>query len=164
MTSTQWPVAIVGSAAAVPIVAAVSRIGIVSYAEIVSSISSRSASPETRAHLDKLVENTSTAIKVAGGARRGKAVIILNPADPPAATRNTVYCLVDGDTDHAAIEESIESTVAEVRTYVPGCRLKQRVQFETFTADNPLHIPETGTFVGTRVTAMLEVTGAGASS
>lgn len=164
MTSTRWPVAIGGSAAAVPIVAAVSRVGIVSYAEIVSSISSRSAGPETRTHLDELIENTSAAIKVAGGAQRGKAVIILNPADPPAATRNTVYCLVDGDTDHAAIEESIEATVAEVSTHVPGCRLKQRIQFETFTADSPLHVPETGTFVGTRVTTMLEMTGAGASS
>jgi acetaldehyde dehydrogenase len=157
------PVAIVGSAAAVPIVAAVNRIGIVSYAEIVSSIPSRSAGPETRAHLDELIENTSAALKVAGGARRGKAVIILNPADPPAA-RDTVYCLVVGDTDPAAIAESIESTVAEVSTCVPGCRLKQPVQFETFTAVNPLHVPETGTFVGTRVTTMLEVTGAGAPS
>jgi acetaldehyde dehydrogenase len=158
------PVAIVGSAAAVPIVAAVSRAGTVSYAEIVSSISSRSADPETRNRLDQLIENTSAAIELAGGARRGKAVIILNPADPPAAPRNTVYCLVDGDTDHAAIEESIVATMAEVSTYVPGCRLKQRVQFETFTADSPLHVPETGAFVGTRVTTMLEVTGAGASS
>ena len=74
--------------------------------------------------------------------------------------RNTVYCLVDGETDHGAIERSIEAMVERVRAYVPGYKLKQRVQFETFTADSPLIIPETGKFVGTRVTAMLEVTGA----
>jgi acetaldehyde dehydrogenase len=87
-------------------------------------------------------------------------VIILNPADPPVPMRNTVYCLVDGDADHFAIEESIATMVEKVSAYVPGYRLKQRVQFETFSADNPLYIPETGKFIGTRVTTMLEVTGA----
>lgn len=149
-----------GGQATVPIVAAVAQVGIVTYAEIVSSISSRSAGPGTRVSLDEFTETTSTALKVVGGAQRGKAVIILNPADPPALMRNTVYCLVDGDTDHAAIEEAIESMVDKVSGYVPGYRLKQRVQFETFGADNPLYIPETGKFVGTRVTVLLEVTGA----
>lgn len=86
--------------------------------------------------------------------------MILNPADPPILMRDTVYCLVDGDTDHSAIEASIIEMVERVNSYVPGYRLKQRVQFETFTADTPLYIPETGKFSGTRVTTMLEVTGA----
>ncbi len=86
--------------------------------------------------------------------------MILNPADPPIMMRNTVYCLVDGDADHDAIEQSVEEMVGRVRAYVPGYRLKQRVQFETFTAESPLFIPETGKFAGTRVTALLEVTGA----
>jgi acetaldehyde dehydrogenase len=149
-----------GGQATVPIVAAVTEVGIVSYAEIVSSISSKSAGPGTRANIDEFTETTSTALEVVGGAQRGKAVIILNPADPPILMRNSVYCLVDGDADHAAIEQSIVITVEKVNAYVPGYRLKQRVQFETFSSDNPLYIPETGKFTGTRVTTMLEVTGA----
>ncbi|GAA3713295.1 acetaldehyde dehydrogenase (acetylating) [Gordonia hankookensis] len=149
-----------GGQATVPIVAAVGAIAPVSYAEIISSISSRSAGPGTRANIDEFTETTATALREVGGAQRGKAVMILNPADPPILMRNTVYCLVDGDTDHSAIEASITEMVERVNGYVPGYRLKQRVQFETFTADNPLYIPETGTFSGTRVTTMLEVTGA----
>lgn len=150
-----------GGQSTVPIVAAVARHGIVSYAEIVSSISSRSAGPGTRASIDEFIETTSAALQSIGGAQRGKAVMILNPADPPVLMRNTVYCLVDGDPDHAAIEASIIAMVARVNVYVPGYRLTQAVQFETFTADSPLYIPETGKFVGTRVTALLQVTGAG---
>jgi acetaldehyde dehydrogenase len=149
-----------GGQATVPIVSAVSGVGIVSYAEIVSSISAKSAGPGTRANIDEFTETTSAALQSVGGAQRGKAVMILNPADPPILMRNTVYCLVDGDTDHDAIESAVTAMVAKVSAYVPGYRLKQRVQFETFTAQNPLHIPETGKFAGTRVTAMLEVTGA----
>lgn len=149
-----------GGQATVPIVAAVSQVGIVSYAEIVSSISAKSAGPGTRANIDEFTETTSLALEQVGGAQRGKAVMILNPADPPILMRNTVYCLVDGDVDQAAIEKSILDMVDKVRGYVAGYRLKQRVQLETFGHDNPLHIPETGKFVGTRVTAMLEVTGA----
>ena len=149
-----------GGQATVPIVAAVSEIGIVSYAEIVSSISSKSAGPGTRANIDEFTETTAAALRDVGGAQWARAVMILNPADPPILMRNTVYCLVDGETDHGAIERSIEAMVERVRAYVPGYKLKQRVQFETFTADSPLIIPETGKFVGTRVTAMLEVTGA----
>jgi len=149
-----------GGQATVPIVAAVSQAALVSYAEIVSSISAKSAGPGTRANIDEFTETTATALKVVGGAQRSKAVIILNPADPPILMRNTVYCLVEGDCDHAAVEASITSMVALVQHYVPGYELKQRVQFETFDADNPLHIPETGKFIGTRVTVMLQVTGA----
>jgi acetaldehyde dehydrogenase len=149
-----------GGQATVPIVAAISDRAIVSYAEIVSSISAKSAGPGTRANIDEFTETTSTALEVVGGARRGKAVMILNPADPPILMRNTVYCLVDGDADHADIEEAVVAMVAKVHEYVPGYRLKQRVQFETFGTEQPLYIPETGKFVGTRVTVMLEVTGA----
>jgi acetaldehyde dehydrogenase len=149
-----------GGQATVPIVAAVGQAAIVCYAEIVSSISSKSAGPGTRANIDEFTETTSAALEVVGGAQRGKAVMILNPADPPILMRNTVYCLVDGDADHHAIEASIVEMVDRVNGYVPGYRLRQRVQFETFGANNPLHIPETGTFIGTRVTVLLEVTGA----
>ncbi len=149
-----------GGQATVPIVAAVGQVALVSYAEIVSSIASKSAGPGTRANIDEFTETTARALEVVGGAARGKAVIVLNPAEPPLLMRNTVYCLVDGDCDHPAIEASIEAMVERVQAYVPGYRLKQRVQFETFSPDRALHIPETGKFWGTRVTAFLEVTGA----
>jgi acetaldehyde dehydrogenase len=149
-----------GGQATVPIVAAVNDAALVSYAEIVSSIASRSAGPGTRANIDEFTETTSRALEVVGGAARGKAVIILNPAEPPLLMRNTVYCLVDGECDHDAIERSVVEQVERVQAYVPGYRLKQRVQFETFTPDTALHIPETGKFWGTRVTVFLEVTGA----
>jgi acetaldehyde dehydrogenase len=149
-----------GGQATVPIVAAVAQSGIVSYAEIVSSIASKSAGPGTRAGIDEFIETTSTALQVVGGAQRGKAVMILNQANPPIMMRNTVYCLVDGDADHHAIENDVLAMVDKVNSYVPGYRLKQRVQFETFSAENPLYIPETGKFTGTRVTVLLEVTGA----
>ena len=149
-----------GGQATVPIVAAVSESAPVSYAEIVSSISAKSAGPGTRANLDEFIETTATALREVGGAQRSKTVIILNPADPPVLMRNTVYCLVDGDCDHAAITASVEAMVGRVRRYVPGYELKQAVQFETFDADHALHIPETGKFIGTRITVMLQVTGA----
>jgi acetaldehyde dehydrogenase len=149
-----------GGQATVPMVAAVAQVAPVSYAEIVSSIASKSAGPGTRANIDEFTETTSRALEVVGGAVRGKAVIVLNPAEPPLLMRNTVYCLVEGDCDHQAIERSVEAMVAAVQTYVPGYRLKQRVQFEVFTPEDALHIPETGKFWGTRVTVFLEVTGA----
>jgi acetaldehyde dehydrogenase len=149
-----------GGQATVPIVAAVGQAALVSYAEIVSSIASKSAGPGTRANIDEFTETTSRALEAVGGATRGKAVIVLNPAEPPLLMRNTVYCLVEGECDHVAIEASVEAMVERVRQYVPGYRLKQRVQFEIFTPDDALHIPETGKFWGTRVTAFLEVTGA----
>lgn len=149
-----------GGQATVPIVSAVSGVVPVSYAEIVSSIASRSAGPGTRANIDEFTETTSRALEVVGGAARGKAVIVLNPAEPPLLMRNTVYCLVPGDAADADIEAAVERMVSQVQAYVPGYRLKQRVQFEHFTPDTALHIPETGKFWGTRVTVMLEVTGA----
>ena len=149
-----------GGQATVPIVAAVNEAALVSYAEIVSSISSRSAGPGTRANIDEFIETTATALKVIGGAQRSKAVIVLNPADPPVMMRNTVYCLIEGDCDQAAVDAAIATMVDRVRRYVPGYRLRQPVQFETFSADNPLQIPETGKFIGTKITTMLQVTGA----
>ncbi|WP_197415272.1 acetaldehyde dehydrogenase (acetylating) [Mycobacterium sp. M26] len=149
-----------GGQATVPIVAAVGQAGFVSYAEIVSSISSKSAGPGTRASIDEFTETTSAALEAVGGAQRARAVMVLNPADPPVLMRNTVHCLVDGDVDHEAIERSVYAMVDRVAAYVPGYRLKQAVQFERFTADEPLYIPETGKFTGSRVTVLLEVAGA----
>lgn len=148
-----------GGQATVPIVAAVAQIGTVAYAEIVSAISSRSAGPGTRASIDEFIETTSCALEVIGGARRGRAVMILNPADPPILMRNTVFCLVEGNVSHVDIERSIHEMADKVRGYVPGYRLKQRVQFEAFGERDPLLLPEAGAFVGTRVTVLLEVEG-----
>jgi acetaldehyde dehydrogenase len=170
MTSTRrWPVAILdmvpcGTQATIPIVVAVGRAGIVSYAEVVSSIPAKSADPETRANIDEFIETTATALQALGGARRGKAVIILNPADPPMPTRNTVYCLVDGEPDHHAIEREIHDAVDQAAACVPRYRLRQDVQFEVFDHDHPLYIPGMGKFIGTRVTAMLEAETAGAAT
>ncbi len=150
-----------GGQATVPIVAAVSMVAPVQYAEIVSSIASRSAGPGTRANIDEFTETTSRALVDVGGAVRGKAVIVLNPAEPPLLMRNTVYCLIDGECSHAEVDATVNEMVERMQEYVPGYRLKQPVQFETFTPDNALHIPETGKFWGTRVTVFLEVTGAG---
>lgn len=148
-----------GGQATVPIVAAVGNAGIVSYAEAVSSISAQSAGPGTRADIDEFIETTAAALRFVGGAQRGKAVIILNPADPPVLMRSTVYCLVDGDCDHDRIEQEILGMVDRVAAYVPGYRLKRDVQFEIFDNNHPLYIPETGKFTGARVTVMLEVAG-----
>lgn len=149
-----------GGQATVPMVAAVSRVAPVRYAEIVSSVASRSAGPGTRANIDEFTETTSRALVEVGGAATGKAIIIMNPAEPPMLMRNTVYALVEGSPDHAAIESSVLSMAEQVQKYVPGYKLKQDVQFETFGPENALHIPGTGRFEGTRVTVMLEVTGA----
>src|SRR5206468_8806751 len=118
-----------GGQATIPMVAAVSRVAKVPYAEIVASISSKSAGPGTRANIDEFTETTSKAIEVVGGATKGKAIIVLNPADPPLMMRDTVYTLSDS-ADPDEIEDSIERMVADVQRYVPGYRLKQKVQFD----------------------------------
>ncbi|PCG13092.1 acetaldehyde dehydrogenase (acetylating) [Sphingomonas adhaesiva] len=149
-----------GGQATIPIVAAVSRVTPVLYGEIVASIASRSAGPGTRANIDEFTETTSRAIEEVGGAARGKAIIVLNPAEPPLIMRDTVYCLT-GDADQEAIAASIDAMVAEVQTYVPGYRLKQPVQFERIGANRPLRIPELGSeFTGLRTSVFLEVEGA----
>jgi acetaldehyde dehydrogenase len=119
-----------GGQATVPVVAAVAAVTPVSYGEIVASIASRSAGPGTRANIDEFTQTTARAVEVVGGAARGKAVIILNPAEPPLLMRDTVYCLCpDLDADRAAIAGSVRDMVAAVAGYVPGYRLAQAVQF-----------------------------------
>jgi acetaldehyde dehydrogenase len=149
-----------GGQATVPIVAAVNRVSPVIYGEIVASIASKSAGPGTRANIDEFTETTSRAIEQIGGARRGKAIIVLNPAEPPLIMRDTVYCLCE-DADAAAIEASIQEMVETVRGYVPGYRLKQDVQFERITDNERLLIPEMDeAFAGLKVSVFLEVEGA----
>lgn len=149
-----------GGQATIPIIAAVSRVAKVHYGEIVASISSRSAGPGTRANIDEFTETTSRAIVEVGGATRGKAIIVLNPAEPPLIMRDTVYCLC-AEADPEAVRESIEAMVAEVQTYVPGYRLKQAVQIEHIGSNQPLRIPEMDAeFTGLKVTVFLEVEGA----
>ncbi len=129
-----------GGQATIPIVAAVSRVVPVEYAEIVASIASKSAGPGTRANIDEFTETTSAAIEQIGGARRGKAIIILNPADPPLIMRDTVLCLVAAPDPaaHEEIRRSVEKMVADVAAYVPGYRLKQQVQITGIPADQPV--------------------------
>ncbi|MEZ5842041.1 MAG: acetaldehyde dehydrogenase (acetylating) [Hyphomicrobiales bacterium] len=149
-----------GGQATIPMVAAVNRVSKVHYGEIVASISSRSAGPGTRANIDEFTETTSHAISEVGGAERGKAIIILNPAEPPLIMRDTVYCLTD-DADQDAIRKSVDDMVKTVQSYVPGYRLKQAVQFERFGNNNPLYIPEMDKrFTGLKTTVFLEVEGA----
>ena len=148
-----------GGQATIPIVAAVSSVAEVHYAEIIASISSRSAGPGTRANIDEFTETTSRGIEVIGGARKGKAIIVLNPAEPPMLMRDTVYIL-SSKVDTAKIEQAVEEMVASVNAYVPGYRLKQRVQFEEFGPDNPCHISGVGQLSGIKTTVFLQVEGA----
>jgi acetaldehyde dehydrogenase len=119
-----------GGQATIPIVHAVSRIVPVSYAEIVASISSRSAGPGTRANIDEFTQTTSLAIKDVGGAEAGKAVIILNPVEPPMLMRDTVFCAIPPGADRDRITESIHEMVEQVRVYVPGYSLRADPQFD----------------------------------
>ena len=148
-----------GGQATIPIVAAVSSVATVHYAEIVASIASKSAGPGTRANIDEFTETTSRGIEQVGGAAKGKAIIILNPAEPPMLMRDTVFTLSSG-ADEPTIEAAIEAMVAKVQGYVPGYRLKQRVQFERFGSNNPVKIPGVGAFEGIKTTVFLEVEGA----
>jgi acetaldehyde dehydrogenase len=154
-----------GGQATIPIVAAVSRVAPVAYAEIVASIASKSAGPGTRANIDEFTETTSHAIETVGGARRGKAIIILNPAEPPMIMRDTVLCLTTAPdpATQTAIRDSIEQMVAQVAEYVPGYRLKQQIQLTTIPADQPVHTlqhADGGPAPTHQVSVFLEVEGA----
>ncbi len=149
-----------GGQATIPMVAAVAQVATVRYAEIVASVSSRSAGPGTRANIDEFTRTTARAIEVVGGAETGKAIIILNPAEPPMIMRDTVFTLSEG-ADEAAIRASVAAMVERVQQYVPGYRLKQDVQFERYGDNNRLHIPGRGDFTGIKTSIFLEVEGAG---
>ncbi len=150
-----------GGQATIPIVHAVRRVAEkLPYAEIVASVASKSAGPGTRANIDEFTETTSKGIEAVGGAERGKAIIVLNPAEPPMIMRDTVYTLSIG-AEPAAIEASVQEMVADVQKYVPGYRLKQKVQFERFGSNDRLKIPGMGEYEGIKSTVFLEVEGAG---
>lgn len=146
-----------GGQATIPIVYAVSRAvaaggGQVPYAEIVASVSSASAGPGTRANIDEFTKTTSAGVSSIGGAARGKAIIILNPADPPMIMRDTIFCAIPEDADQEAITKSIKDVVAEVQSYVPGYRLLNEPQFdEPSVVNGGQHV----------VTVFVEVEGAG---
>lgn len=148
-----------GGQATIPIVHAVARASStpVRWAEIVASIASKSAGPGTRANIDEFTQTTSRALCTVGGAERGKAIIVLNPADPPVIMRDTVTCFVPGDVDEAAITTSIETMVANVAAYVPGYRLVKAPVFDRTHFGPPTDAAEDGT----RITVFLEVEGAG---
>ena len=141
-----------GAQATVPIVHAVSSVVPVPYAEIVASVASRSAGPGTRANIDEFTHTTSRAVRELGGTPKGKAIIVLNPVEPPMIMRDTIYCAIPADADEAAITESIERRVAEVQEYVPGYTLRAAPQFD----------PPRPRWQGNgRVAVFLEVRGAG---
>jgi acetaldehyde/propanal dehydrogenase len=133
-----------GGQATIPIVAAVSRVQPVAYAEIVATVSSRSAGPGTRKNIDEFTRTTANGIEKVGGAKRGKAIIILNPAEPPLLMRDTVHCLTESEPQQEQIRSSIEAMIAEVQKYVPGYQLKNGPVFD-----------------GKRVSVWLEVAGLG---
>jgi acetaldehyde dehydrogenase len=141
-----------GGQATIPMVYAVSRVTTVPYAEIVATVSSVSAGPGTRANIDEFTQTTSRAVEVIGGAQRGKAIIVLNPADPPMVMRDTIFCAIPDDADRAAVTASILEVAAQVASYVPGYRLLQEPQF-----DDPSDLNGGRTIVS----VFLEVEGAG---
>lgn len=149
-----------GGQATIPMVAAVSRVANVHYGEIVASISSKSAGPGTRANIDEFTETTARAIEKVGGADRGKAIIVLNPAEPPMVMRDTVFTLSEL-ADEDEVRKSIMDMVAEVKKYVPGYELHQEVQFEIIPEDQPVFIEGVGLRSGLKTVVLLEVTGAG---
>ena len=140
-----------GGQATIPIVYAVSRVVDVQYAEIVASIASRSAGPGTRANIDEFTETTARAIETVGGAARGKAIIVLNPVDPPMIMRDTVYCAIPADADQDAITDSIRRMVTQVQAYVPGYTLRADPQYDKASDTEGMD----------RVTVLLEVVGNG---
>jgi len=141
-----------GGQATIPMVAAVSRAATVSYAEIVASVSSKSAGPGTRANIDEFTRTTAAGVETIGGAERGKAIIILNPAEPPMIMRDTIFCAVPPEADRDAIVQSIVAMEKAVQEYVPGYRLLQEPQIDE---------PSAATLGQTKVSIFVEVEGAG---
>ena len=133
-----------GGQATIPMVAAVSRVQPVAYGEIVATVSSRSAGPGTRRNIDEFTRTTAAAVAMVGGAKKGKAIIILNPAEPPLIMRDTVHCLTESEPDRQVITDSVQQMIKEVQKYVPGYRLKNGPVFD-----------------GKRVSIFLEVEGLG---
>ena len=133
-----------GGQATIPMVAAVSRVQPVAYAEIVATVSSRSVGPGTRKNIDEFTRTTAGAIEQVGGAREGKAIIVINPAEPPLMMRDTIHCLTETEPDQDAITASVHAMIAEVQKYVPGYRLKNGPVFD-----------------GNRVSIFMEVEGLG---
>ena len=151
-----------GGQATIPVVKAISQVTDVPYAEIVASIASKSAGPGTRANIDEFTETTSKAIEEVGGAEKGKAIIVLNPAEPPLIMRDTVLALIDGSDEfsHQKIRDSIADMVGQVNQYVPGYRLKQDVQIVPIPEDQPVENLAGSASVTHQVTVFLEVEGA----
>jgi acetaldehyde dehydrogenase len=141
-----------GAQATVPIVHAVSSVVPVPYAEIVASVASKSAGPGTRANIDEFTHTTSRAVQAVGGAQRGKAIIVLNPVEPPMIMRDTVFCAIPADADRDAITESIVARVAQVQRYVPGYTLRADPQYDD---------PRDSWDGNARVAVFLEVRGSG---
>jgi acetaldehyde dehydrogenase len=141
-----------GGQATIPIVYAVSRVETVPYAEIVASVASVSAGPGTRANIDEFTKTTAKGVETIGGAARGKAIIVLNPAEPPMIMRDTIFCAIPEDADRDAIAKSIHEVVAEVQSYVPGYRLLNEPQFDE---------PSINSGGQALVTTFIEVEGAG---
>lgn len=149
-----------GGQATIPMVAAVNRVAKVHYGEIVASIASKSAGPGTRANIDEFTETTAAAIEKVGGAERGKAIIVLNPAEPPLVMRDTVFTLSE-QADREKIKASIHKMVTEVQKYVPGYQLHQEVQFDDIPESDPVFIEGLGLRHGLKTTVLLKVVGAG---
>ncbi len=149
-----------GGQATIPIVAAVSQVAKVHYGEIVASIASKSAGPGTRANIDEFTETTAHAIEKVGGAAKGKAIIILNPAEPPLVMRDTIFTLSEM-ADREAVRQSIHQMIAKVQQYVPGYSLHQEVQFEDIPESDPVFIEGLGRRHGLKTTVLLQVQGAG---
>ncbi|NNL93700.1 MAG: acetaldehyde dehydrogenase (acetylating) [Saprospiraceae bacterium] len=149
-----------GGQATIHMIAAVSKVTNVHYGEIVASIASKSAGPGTRANIDEFTETTSEAIEKVGGADRGKAIIILNPAEPPLVMRDTVFTLSE-QADRELVKKSIHDMVSEVKKYVPGYDLHQEVQFDDIPESDPVFIEGLGYRHGLKTTVLLKVVGAG---
>ena len=149
-----------GGQATIPIIAAVNQVSPVHYGEIVASIASKSAGPGTRANIDEFTETTAKAIETVGGAKRGKAIIVLNPAEPPLVMRDTVFTLSE-DTETSRIEDSVLSMIEKVQQYVPGYELHQDIQFDRIDPAHPVYIENLGHCHGIKTSVLLKVTGAG---